>query len=779
MSRLPTREEILAFIRDSDEKIGKREIARAFKIKGAERVQLKELLSTMQSEGLIDGSRKAGVKPHGHLPAVAMIEITALRDDGYLIARPLRAGTLDEGVPDITILVPPQRKMRSGRTQSLELGVGNHALARLSPTHGHQYQARIIKKISSQTEAKIIGRVHIGQNGPHLISANKRDRSDYRLLGPEAELVHDTLVIAQKILGKRRDFPAAEWLETIGPAGHPHAFSLIAIAEQDLPFDFPAAVIEEAENGPRPESIERQDLRELPFITIDPADARDHDDAICATSTENGFTLWVAIADVAAFVRPGTLLDREARKRGNSVYMPDRVIPMLPEQLSADACSLKAQSDRPALVAKIMITTNGEIGDYTFLRATIRISAGYSYEEAQREFDGFDLSEPYTADYDLKNLWACYRTMAEARDRRGPLDLNRPEQRVVLDAQGNISDIITPPRLEAHRLIEEMMVSANVCAAKILSKKNMPQLFRVHDGPQRERLRNFAEFVKPFGVSLDLGQTILPRLFNHALSHNDDPFARDMISEAVLRTQAQAVYATDNIGHFGLNLSHYAHFTSPIRRYSDLLTHRALIASLGLGPDGLSDWDREHLDETAAHISLTERKAMLAERTARERYLSAFMSDRIGEHFDATVSGLSRAGMFVRLIETGAEGLIPISKLGTEYFTLDEDGFTLRGASGLCFRIGSVVEVQLRETLPLKGGIVFSLIAGGERLGGHTRNGRRSGKGPRSGKNQSTKAHKEIGKGPSKKLSKGPNKGPSKGPKPGSQPRDAQKGRKK
>jgi len=738
VSTLPTRADILSFIRDSDEKVGKREIARAFKIKGSDRISLKRLLNEMQEEGLIDGSRKGGVRPHDQLPAVTVIEIISLRDDGHLLARPIaqssdaganaspdaRANTSphrpkDDRAP-VEIIVPPQRKFRQGRAHSLELAVGDQALARLTHEQGPRYRARIIKKLSSDRAEKIIGRVHVNANGTHLVSANRRDRTDYRLSGPEHELVHDTLIIAEKIPGRRRDMPSAQWIETIGPANHPHAYSLIAIAEQDLPFDFPPEVIREAEQSSLSADIAREDLTDLPFITIDPADARDHDDAVCASRTSSGFTLWVAIADVAAYVRPGSLLDREARRRGNSVYMPDRVIPMLPEHLSADLCSLRAHQERPALVAQIQIDPQGAPQTFSFHRATIKIDQGLSYEQAQAAFDtmmpGEDLEADQASGYSLENLWACYRAMAIARDKRAPLDLNRPEQRVVISDAGHISEIYYPPRLEAHRLIEEMMVAANVCAAKMLSQKNMPQLFRVHDGPERERLRNFADFVRPFGVTVDLGQTLLPRLFNHVLAQTDDPFQRDMVSEAVLRTQAQAVYATENIGHFGLNLSHYAHFTSPIRRYSDLLTHRALIAALHLGPDGLSQWDMDHLDETASLVSLTERKAMLAERTARERYLSAYMSDKIGETFEARISGLSRAGLFVRLQESGAEGLIPISRLGNEYFTVDEDGFTMRGSSGLCFRIGSIVEVQLRETLPLKGGIVFSFVSGGEVL---------------------------------------------------------------
>lgn len=701
----PDKKTILDFIRNSAGKVGKREIAREYGIKGADRIRLKKILRDLAAEGLVETDKVSGLRLAGDLPAVCMIEITGRNTEGAFIGKPTQSAP--DPLPVIEI-----REVKRAQQQPIQ--VGDRALARLTRKSETHYIGRIIKRISQSTE-RLIGVVRKSGTQIRLVPADRRERNDYDLSLDDGFNVND-VIIAERVEGRRRGEYKARFVSRIGAADDADVFSIIAIAEQSIRFTFPDTVLAEVEALPPLPPRPRTDLTHLNFVTIDPADARDHDDAIAVTATDTGFDLSVAIADVAAFVSPGSEIDLEARRRGNSVYMPDRVVPMLPERLSNDLCSLRVHETRPALVVHIAIGHDGERRGHRFDRALIRISEAYSYEQAQANFDTFP-SAPLqqTGPHVLAPIWACYQAMAIAREKRRPLDLNRPERKIKLDASGQISSISIPPRLEAHRLIEEMMVCANRCAAETLERKSVPLIYRVHDTPSLEKVKGFSDFIRPLGIKLNRGQTLLPQLFNHVLQSAQAQMHADMVSEAILRTQAQAAYVTENIGHFGLNLSHYAHFTSPIRRYADLIVHRGLITALGLGEDGLSETDISQMVDTAELISRTERRAMLAERAANERYLSAFMSKRVGETFDGMIVGLSRAGLFIRLNETGAEGLAPISRLGGERFVVDEDGYTMTGlATGLTFKLGEPVEVTLEETMPIKGGLLFSLEAGGQ-----------------------------------------------------------------
>ena len=574
-------------------------------------------------------------------------------------------------------------------------------------------------------QAQIIGVIRHRPDGAWVVPVNRQERYEYRAREGADGLEEDTLVKAEKTSSARGGNATVKIVEAFGSATSPHAFSLIAIAEQNLPIDFPEAAIIEAKET-KPLAIDtdaidksaRTDLRDIAFVTIDPADARDHDDAVYAepdTDPDNagGYIVWVAIADVAAYVTPDSAMDKEAGKRGNSVYMPDRVVPMLPERLSNDLCSLREHEDRPCMAVRMQIDAQGKKRGHKFVRGMMRSAAKLSYQQAQGIFDAQPAAGGTGAtgtDDILGALWQAYLLMAEARDARAPLIIDKPERRIDMNEQGAITRIYIPPRLEAHRLIEEMMIAANVCAAQTLEKAQMPLLFRVHDAPAPERMHALADFIKPLGARLDLGQPVVPALFNRIMVKAREGEHYPTISEAVLRTQSQAVYTPENIGHFGLNLARYAHFTSPIRRYADLIVHRALIRALKLGDDGLTDAEIEKLPAIAEAVSATERRAMLAERTAADRYLSAFMSDQIGECFKGQISGVSRAGLFVKLDDTGADGLVPISRLGAERFFVDDDKLSLvGGTTGTVFRIGQPVEIRLMEATPLQGGLLFSL----------------------------------------------------------------------
>ncbi|MBT7641661.1 MAG: ribonuclease R [Rhodobiaceae bacterium] len=746
MARLPSRDEVLKFIAEQDGKVAKRDIAKAFNIKGDDRIPLKRMLRELGAEGLLDGSRKGSLRGAGELPNVSVVQITGRNKYGYLQARARLEGNLLDGEDDPVIEIDDSAPKSKRHRPSPPVSPGDIALARLFKKSKYKYTARVIRKLGGE-EGTLFGVVRERPDGLWLVPADRRERYDYKL-EDDTKAEHGDLLACEKIAARRMGAKRARMVDNIGSASDPHAFSLLAIAEQGIRVIFPDAVIRESEAVQQASLKGREDLTQISFVTIDPPDARDHDDAVYAEpdpdpTNPNGHIVWVAIADVAAYVTPGSEMDAEARKRGNSVYMPDRVVPMLPERLSTDLCSLREKETRPCLAVRMVIGENGKKRSHEFYRGLMRSAAKLSYAQAQKAFDGevedafAPMDEPV-----LQPLWRAYQTMAVARDAREPLRINRPERRVEMSDEGKISRIYFPAALEAHKLIEEMMVSANVCAAETLEKHKRRLMYRVHDTPPEERVKNLGDFLRPMGVNVNLGQTLLPHLFNSLMEQAKDSAHAPSVSEAVLRTQSQAVYATDNLGHFGLNLGRYAHFTSPIRRYADLTVHRGLIAALGFGKDGQTPEEADQLDDIAEAISITERRAMVAERSANERYMSAHMATQIGDAFSARISGVSRAGLFVALIDTGAEGLIPISRLGEERFFADDGNmFMTGGTTGLTFRIGQTVEVELVEATPIQGGLLFALLEGGTQEGKpkQRRGSGRSGQFRKSGASKNSK----------------------------------------
>ena len=433
-------------------------------------------------------------------------------------------------------------------------------------------------------------------------------------------------------------------------------------------------------------------------MTIDGADARDFDDAVwAAPRADGGHDLMVAIADVSAYVSPGSALDHEAEKRGNSVYFPDRVVPMLPEALSNGWCSLKPDEDRATLAIAMTIDVQGRKTSHRLVRGLMRSHARLTYEQAQ------DMAEDR-----LAPLFAAYRALKQARDARGTLDLDLPERKAVLDADGRVAGIVPRERLDSHRLIEEFMVLANVAAAEQLEAKGAPCVYRVHDKPSQEKVEGLSAYLAALEIPLARPKDLMPRHFAQILERVRGTELEQSVNEMVLRSQAQAAYDTDNIGHFGLALTRYAHFTSPIRRYADLLVHRALIAAYGLGDDGEKAPPR--LPEVAKHITMTERRAQQAERDAMDRYMAAFMADHVGEVFESRISGVTRFGIFVTLINSGASGLVPMRSLPDDFWMHDEARHTLTGRhSGTVFALGQPVDAVLTEANPLTGGLVFRL----------------------------------------------------------------------
>lgn len=699
---LPSRKQILDFIAQSAEPAGKREIARAFGLKGQEKITLKALLKDMADEGLIDGNRSAFHRMGG-VPKVTVLRVIEI-EDGEAVAVP-DAWSPDDATP------PPRLRLREKKGRGSALRKGDRVLARTEET-ATGWIAHPMKVLPARAD-QIMGVVEIDKTGKGwLAPVDKRERHSSMIadLGGAEE---GQLVLAEPIGRSPRS--GVKVTTILGDPLAPKAFSLIAIHKHGIPFAFNPEAIEEAGIAAKlPVSAEtREDLRHLPIVAIDPADARDHDDAIWAEPDgQGGFRALIAIADVSFYVRPGGAVDADARKRGNSVYFPDRVVPMLPEVLSADVCSLKAGTDRAAMACHLEFTAEGKVTSWRFTRAIVRIHEVIAYEEAQRRIDASE-GEGF-----LANLWQAWQALETARKARDPLALELPERRVVLGPDGKIQEIALRERLDAHRVVEEFMISANVAAAKALEAKVAPVIYRLHEPPSREKLVALKDYLATFDKKLSLGQVVSPSLFNRMLKDVSDESEKALIMEAVLRSQTQAYYGPRNMGHFGLALASYAHFTSPIRRYSDLLVHRALVDAFGLEQprpktdlpalSGLADRDRADLSRISEAISDAERRAMAAERETIDRYVAAWLSARVGEVFECRITGVQRFGLFATIIGLGGDGLVPISVLGDERFFHDDKTHVLEGErSGTRYGLGHRMKLRLAEANPLTGALKF------------------------------------------------------------------------
>ncbi|QFT77906.1 ribonuclease R [Erythrobacter sp. THAF29] len=734
---MPTREQVLEFIQTSDTPAGKREIAKAFGLKGQEKIALKRLLKDMAEEGLIDG-KKTAYHRMGGVPKVTVLRVIEI-EDGEPIAIPDNwSPDSPEKPPRLTL---KEQKGRGGK-RAPALKRGDRVLARTEERES-SWVAHPMKKLPARTEG-LMGVVEIDGSGQAwLAPVDKRVRNSAKIVDI-GEANAGELVIAERV--GRSEWSGVKVIEVVGDPIAPKSFSLIAIAKHGIPHVFPDAVHEEARRAANLKLSEskREDLRDFPIVAIDPADARDHDDAIWAEPDgKGGFNALVAIADVSFYVRPGSALDKEARKRGNSVYFPDRVVPMLPEILSADVCSLRENEDRAAMACHFHIDAEGKVDDFRFSRAIVRIHHNIPYEDAQAAIDGG--SPPQY----LEHLWAAWRALEAARHKRDPLELELPERRVVLNDEGQIAEIAIRERLDAHRVVEDFMISANVAAAKALEARNSPVVYRVHEPPSREKLIALRDYLQTMNRKLALGQVITPSLFNRMLKDVSDESEKAQVMEAVLRTQTQAYYGPANAGHFGLALGSYAHFTSPIRRYADLLVHRALVDAYNLEqprppgslPDttGLSDKDRKSLQEISDAISQTERRAMEAERDTIDRYVAAWLSGRVGETFETRITGVQGFGFFATIVGLGGDGLVPISTLGGEYFRHDEAAQSLIGEkSGTTYSPGDRLELKLAEANPLTGALKFVLpdqdAQAIDSRGGRPPAKRRGQGGPRKGK---------------------------------------------
>lgn len=718
---MPTRQQILEFIESSDQPAGKREIARAFALRGHEKILLKALLKDMADEGLVDIGPGRAFHKMGGVPRVTVLRVIEV-DGDQPIAVPERWEA--EGIP------PPRLRVIERGRKAGALGIGDRILARTEDA-GKGLVAHPMKKLS-KAEEQLLGIVEKGDNDRYwLRPVDKRIRHSTLISDLGAAGAGD-LVLCEA--SGRPPRITARVAMVLGDPFAPRSFSLIAIHKYGIPHVFPDSVEAEAQAvSPLPlHEDRREDLRHLPIVAIDPVDARDFDDAVWAMADDDpanadGFRAIVAIADVSFYVRPGSALDREARKRGNSVYFPDLVVPMLPHALSSDKCSLKAGEDRAAMACHMTFDAKGRMKSWRFSRAVIRVAANIPYEEAQAAIDGrvrHDLTEVA-----LRPLWECWRVLDKARKARHPLELDLPERRVVLDEAGQIVSVAVRERLDAHRLIEDYMIAANVAAAKALEGRKAPVMYRVHEPPSREKLVALKEYLATYDINLALGQVITPETFNRLLARLDEHEARPIIMEQVLRSQTQAYYSPHNAGHFGLALGSYAHFTSPIRRYSDLLVHRSLVGAFDLempGPKNsaipprtdLSQEDYHHMAKVGDLISQCERRAMEAERETVDRYVAAYLAEHVGQVMQTRITGVQSFGFFATVDGLGGDGLVPVSTLGAERFHFDETHRALEGErSGDRYHVGQTIELRLVEADPATGSLRFELPEGGVHAG--------------------------------------------------------------
>jgi ribonuclease R len=719
---IPDRETLLAFMKDNPDLASKNEIARAFGVKGDDRVILKALLREMAGDGTIEKKGKR-LTTSGSLPSIAALDIFSRDKDGDLLAKPVEWNE--------EFGTPPNVLIRSSRSDKGPApGVGDRILARVfaNKVEGPPYTARLIKKLDKRQGA-VLGIFRILPSGEFRLEPVEKRQPEMMIAATDGGPAKDgDLVEAEVIKSLAYGLPKAKVLSVAGSLASEKAVSMIALHMHDIPHIFPPRVIEESESA-KPASMEsREDWRALPLITIDPADAKDHDDAVHGAddpdpANPGGQIVTVAIADVAAYIRPGSALDREALKRGNSVYFPDRVVPMLPERISNNLCSLRESEDRPALAVRMVFSAAGKKIKHDFHRIMMRSHAKLSYQQAQAAIDGApDEKAAPILDTVLKPLWKSYAALKKGRDAREPLELDLPERKIVLKADGTVDRVVIPERLDAHKLIEECMIQANVAAAETLELRQQALVYRVHDVPSLAKQESLRDFLKTLEISLSRGAAMKPGDFNGILSRVRGTENEELVNEVVLRSQSQAVYDPVNIGHFGLHLHKYAHFTSPIRRYADLIVHRALVRAFSFGDDGLTNEEAAQLPETAAYISTCERRAMAAERDTIDRLIAHHLHEKIGDTFPGRITGVTKSGLFVILPAYGADGFVPISTLKDDYYHFDETSRVLVGErSGEGYRLGDSVDVKLVEVAVFAGAMRYEMVTAPRKLPGVSR----------------------------------------------------------
>ncbi len=705
------KEKLAAYIKDADRPLTRRDIVRAFDLKDSARIALKRMLKELAADGIVEyTAAKTYVAIDGETdtPQVMVLRVSHISLDGDVFAEAVE----DEHARVLAapVVVEPAREGIKAPEE------GEKFLARLIAREDGSVRAKVIRTLGMGRNRLVLGRIARAGRDLILEPVDRREREEFALAVPpdkleqaQPGLLAEAMVEESRLLNR----PRAKLMSIVGRDDDPRAISLIAIHEHGLRIDFPKDVEEETQGMKVPPPGKREDLRNIPLVTIDGADARDFDDAVFAEKLDDGgFHLIVAIADVSYYVRPGSALDREAYRRGNSTYFPDRVVPMLPEALSNDLCSLRPKEPRACLGFHLFIDEHGNLKSHKLFRGLMLSQARLTYEQVQAAYDGVtDAATDPLMDGVIRPLYDAYRVLAKAREKRGALDIDMPERQIIVDKAGNMTGVKRRARYDAHKLIEEFMILANVAAAETLEARKAPCVYRIHDRPETSRLDSARMFLDGFGLTIPKGNVTSPDMLNGILRKVEGKDFAPLVNQIILRSQCQAVYSPDNIGHFGLALKKYAHFTSPIRRYADLLVHRSLIRAYDLGEGGLPDEQAIRMPEMAESISKTERTSMEAERSSVDRFTAAYLSTRIGDTFEGRISGVTRFGLFVSLSETGADGLVPIRTLPGDFYVHDEERHALIGRrTGRLYRLCAPVTVRIREADRLTGSSLFELM---------------------------------------------------------------------
>ena len=718
--QLPTRSQILEIISNSETLVGRREIARAFGLKGPARIWLRQQLKALKKEGLIDGNKRY-TKKLDAIPLITEIEVSHINDEGFAICKLLKnPGYVSQNI----IYLSHRQKNR------ITPSIGDRVLARIKKIDNGCYEASPLKYLP-KFPIEIIGLLRINRSGATVFSIDRKERQQFSVKMENIAGAKDRdYVVAQKISDTEHEVKITERL---GTEDTPHITSLLVLKSKNTPMIFNSETLALADSRKTPLVGDRLDLRKIPFVTIDSQDARDFDDAVWAkadTSDNNrgGWKLLIAIADVAHYVREGDALDKTARLRGNSVYCLGRVIPMLPEALSNGVCSLKPNEDRACIIADIKIDSEGNTIKKKFGRCLMRSVARLTYEQVQSAYDGIPdkTTAPLINDV-IRPLYGAFDALKRARKKRCALELELPEWNIELNDDGLIRKIGPKIHLDSHRLIEEFMIAANVAAAEVLEKHSATVMYRIHEPPAGEKISNLSEALSNLGLDvIKNGKTLNTKALCILLSKARKKNISSIVNECVLRSQSQAVYGPSRLGHFGLGLDTYCHFTSPIRRYSDILVHRSLITALQLGKDGHSIDFIEEYEKIGREISSAERKAMAIEREVQSRLITTFMVDRISAEFEAQITGVTRHGLFVRLHDTGAEGFIPLRTLPNDWYSVDRSGFKITGErSGIQFCLGGIVNVKLVEAIPNTGSLRFAIVGNNKKMIRSNRNRKR------------------------------------------------------
>ena len=703
-----TYDAIIASLEAAPAPLGLREVAKALSLSPEDRPALKSHVRKMIEDGLIFMDDKRRIRLASHMPEVCIAEVTAYDDDGYGSLKILSQDIDEAMIARSEISLMPERKR--GRIPR----IGARILARMVQYGPDQYEARVLRILPDRKD-RFFGRIVRFRGGLGIEGAEKGARRIVELAKGGATPQLDDLIEAEMNDAKGKIAKTASILRNFGPADSADAFIQLAIAEFDIPHVFSDEILASTAQASVPELGNRVDLRDTPLVTIDGADAKDFDDAVFAEPHGSGWRVIVAIADVSAYVAADSALDAEAAKRGNSVYLPGTVVPMLPETLSNGMCSLVPHEDRASLAVEIMLDDKGQKKSHRFIRALIKSHARLTYDAVQTVFEGTaderDIGAP---DGTLHHLFGAWHNLFAAREKRGTLNLNVPEKRVMLNEAGQPAHIEVREQKQAHRLIEEFMILANICAAEELESRGQLCVYRTHDRPDMEKIEGLRELAEALSIPFAKGQVVSPHRFNELLARVKDTSEEQLVNDAVLRCQSRAVYDCENKGHYGLSLARYAHFTSPIRRYADLLVHRALIQSCGLGPEVQTLQEVEALSQICAQISQTEQVAAKAERRTTDRLVACLYQPQIGRQLEVTITGLTNFGLFAAFDERTAEGFMPFRSLPEDFYELDQGNSRLVGRRrGTVFALGAQITAQIESVEPASGGILLTFLDGG------------------------------------------------------------------